>query len=322
MGGVEQLLTSLDKNFIEKRRNLKSTCCEYLSHMVIIAIIIMGFSFSDIYYFDEATYDTVEIAIPPLESVDSLNTFLSGPLPVPPLNTYLGLGQIIAPLYEENKELKKIIDGSEYGQQFSNLLYTGDLHLAPDSPEVRDLYSYLLSTSPTLNSSNTFIHKSESRAIKYILNHLESRAFALIVVHEVSLAKVNYEIRQNYTTLPNTNRVVNWISLGLDTEYQRYYLSGFLSVKQSVDVWAFEYVQQLHPPDENNNTHTCTAPSTLTMPFPTPAFDQNIFYKAVGFLLGLAMTSKTALPFFVDVFSGYYVPCVPPCQVCCRGKRI
>lgn len=34
----------------------------------------------------------------------------------------------------------------------------------------------------------------------------------------------------------------------------------------------------------------CVPPDVIGVPFPTAAYDQNLFYAAVGYLLGLAMT--------------------------------
>ncbi len=45
---------------------------------------------------------------------------------------------------------------------------------------------------------------------------------------------MNYVIRQNYTTLPNTNRVIEDDVIGLDTNFQNYFVSGFLTLQKSV----------------------------------------------------------------------------------------
>lgn len=65
-----------------------------------------------------------------------------------------------------------------------------------------------------------FIHNSEKSAVNYILDHLDTPALALIVLRQVSPRKVNYVIRQNYTTLPNTNIGVDTTSIGLNPAYQ------------------------------------------------------------------------------------------------------
>lgn len=42
--------------------------------------------------------------------------------------------------------------------------------------------------------------------------------------------------------------------------------------------------------EEQSGGFACVPPEVIGVPFPTAAYDQNLFYKAVGYLLGLAMT--------------------------------
>jgi hypothetical protein len=83
--------------------------------------------------------------------------------------------------------------------------------------------------------------------------------------------------------LPNTNAVVNGLTIGLDVKFLDYFTSGFLSLRIAVDNWVFSYLkaeEQCGP-----------LPLVVFTPFPTYAYSQNPFYLQVGFLLGLAMTS-------------------------------
>jgi len=68
---------------------------------------------------------------------------------------------------------------------------------------------------------NYFIHSSEKLAVSYILDHLDQPALALIVLRQITPGKVNYVIRQNYTTLPNTNIALDRSAVGLNRNYQR-----------------------------------------------------------------------------------------------------
>jgi hypothetical protein len=216
-----------------------------------------------------------------------------------------------------------LLSSSNFGRRFGNLLSSGALHFSPEGPEVTSLIEYLNSTTTSFSSMVHHTHTSEKTAIDYIQNNLEEYALALIVLPEpgiFSSTNIQYKIRQNYTTLPNTNRVVNWISIGLDTEYQMYLLSGFLTLQKTIDMWAFRYSQEDTSgfSDSTNNVRSstssstssssdslgeqpfqsqaeqrvCTHPEYWSMPYPTAAFDQNIFFQAVGFLLGLAMISE------------------------------
>lgn len=45
-----------------------------------------------------------------------------------------------------------------------------------------------------------------------------------------------------------------------------------------------------------NSTTSCAKPNFLYTPYPTPSYDQNIFYTSIGFLLGLALAMSTLYP--------------------------
>jgi hypothetical protein len=311
MSGLRQLSASLSKNFIEKKRNTRTTCCEYMSHFIIMLMLIFGYALSDILYYDEKIYTTVDIQIPPAgvssdgtldiaELYTSIVDILSGPLTVPNFDAYITLSRTMSASLQ-SEELTSVLTNSEFGQKYGNLLTLGSIHFAPDSSEVDSLIDYMNRTTTTFQNLNFQKHKSEGNAIQYIQNHLDEYTFALIVIHSISPEAINYEIRLNYTTMPNTNQIVNWITIGLDRDYQNYFLSGFLTLQSTIDDWAFNYTDGLISSSQDpkaiissnsSESRNCRKPNPVTMPFPTAAFDQNLFYQAVGFLLGLAMTSK------------------------------
>lgn len=294
--GCQQLIAIINKNYIEKKRNIRNSCCEYCSHLIILLLLVFGYGLSEITHYDAKMYSSLNVTIPPdwiasdnirLSGIYSTFTdYLSGPLPTPTFDIFVLTSRAISNVVGEDR-ITSLITSSSFGQTYGNLLTLGSLHFAPDSPEVDSLIKYFNDTTATFQTLNVRKHKSEGKAIKYIQSHLEEYTWALIVVHSVDESNINYEIRLNYTTLPNTNEVVNWITIGLDTTYQRYYLSGFLSLQDVIDDWAFERINGIINATEN----ICRRPTTISMPFPTAPFDQNIFFLAVGFLLGLAMTS-------------------------------
>lgn len=53
----------------------------------------------------------------------------------------------------------------------------------------------------------------------YALDHLEERTWAVIALDEASSGRVDYTIRMNFTVVPNTNTVVDMISIGLDPRW-------------------------------------------------------------------------------------------------------
>ena len=139
-------------------------------------------------------------------------------------------------------------------------------------------------------SLNVITHTDEDAAVQYILNNINQRTTALIVLREITPSKINYVIRLNYTTVPDTNQIVSDLSLGINTDFQSYFLSGFLTLQNTIDQWAFNYTGALHP----LSTDCQAPPAIFAIPFPTYQYAKNPFYASVGFLLGLALTSEAA----------------------------
>lgn len=133
---------------------------------------------------------------------------LAGPLPVPTFDQYFLVVDALSRSKAANR-YRSILSQTAVGQEFGNLLRKGDLHFAPAGREVTSLIEHLNSTTATFRTLKYHVHASEEVAVDYILHHLSSRAFALVVLREISEDKVNYVIRQNYTTLPNTNSFVD-----------------------------------------------------------------------------------------------------------------
>jgi ABC-type multidrug transport system ATPase subunit len=151
-----------------------------------------------------------------------------------------------------------------------------------------DFWIYLNETYPTLleDSISVRIHESESHAVEYIIGHLNERTWVLVDFSNCRDADdFQYKIRMNYTTLPNTNLIVNTVAIGLSRRYQRYYLSGYLSIQRTVNEFALS---------RNNCEQADT--NMWSMPMPTAAYSQNSFFQAVGFLLGLTIAMAYLYP--------------------------
>ena len=217
---------------------------------------------------------------------------LKGPLPVPSFDAYISTMKLVSSLAEERRSVTRLLSQTSQGMRFGNLLEVGDLHFCPyPSVAVDSLVEYMNRTTTTFKTLKVYFHASESIGVDYILRNLDRRALALINIRQITPQKINYVIRQNYTTLPNTNQVFIPILRGLDTGYQSYLISGFLTLESTIDKWALDYsVKQINP------AATCVSPDVVTVPFPTYEFDSNPFYAQVGFLLGLAMTMSTLYP--------------------------
>eukprot|EP00601_Ochromonadales_sp_CCMP2298_P001426 CAMPEP_0173193416 /NCGR_PEP_ID=MMETSP1141-20130122/13943_1 /TAXON_ID=483371 /ORGANISM="non described non described, Strain CCMP2298" /LENGTH=512 /DNA_ID=CAMNT_0014117743 /DNA_START=89 /DNA_END=1624 /DNA_ORIENTATION=+ len=323
MTGLLQLKGCLNRVYIEKRRNARVTCCEFCSHLILVLILVAGYSLSQVETYAAKIYTEVYLAIPPFQdgALTAGLDILSGPLIVPTLDQFIAANEFLS-ANEATSGIGGLLTQTSFGRTFTNLLYKGGLHFAPRGEQVDSLISYMNSTYTRFSDLNVYVHDSEDEGVQFILDGVllpptrvprknnpnktrilknsEDRyepALALIVLKEVTPEKVNYLIRQNYTTLPNTNEVTLRSVLGLDTQYQSYLISGFLTLQKAVDQWAFNYTQAVYGDSRPDAPTQCTGPpQAVLIPFPTPAYDQNPFYAQVGFLLGLAIVMSTMYP--------------------------
>jgi hypothetical protein len=214
MLGSQQVVAVLKRNVIEKRRNSRVTCCEFCSHLIIILLLMYGYALSEVFHFDAEKYSNIELHIPPRGIGDAVD-MLNGPLPIPSFDAFIGASRILDSVGGDSDGVLGIFAQTGIGRRFGNLVRTGALHFAPDGPEVVSLVDYLNRTTITFSTMVHHVHKSEKHAINYIQNNLDEYALALIVLPGPDVLtenRIEYKIRQNYTTLPNTNQVVNWIS--------------------------------------------------------------------------------------------------------------
>lgn len=325
---MRQFGSTLRKNAIEKRRNLAGTCCEYFSHFVLFLILVFAFRISVVTNFQPESYVKLNVVVPPpflrvskstgptftdddvghrgaLAQNDSSNKFqiqlrpllagvkkqLKGPVPIPSFDTYMAATNFISNSANQLSEIG-LIRQTSIGMAYGNLLDMGDLHFSPyPSHAVDSLIDYLNRTTTSFKTLTYQLHASEAVAVDFILNHLDRRTLALIVIRQITPDKINYVIRQNYSTLPNTNQVLTPNSRGLDNNFQKYLISGFLTIQSTIDRWALDYAIKQVNPDA-----TCFSPNVLTVPSPTYNFDSNQFYGNIGSLVGFAMTMSTIYP--------------------------
>jgi hypothetical protein len=256
--------------------------------------------------FSAAKYSDIVLRVPPEESgggqtdnVMALYTNITtGPLIVPTFDQYIAINQYLSQNVGALGEYGSILSQTAFGRSFTNLLYKGSLHFAPRGKEVTSFIEYMNTTYVNFQSLDHYVHDTEKEAVQFILDSAdETPTLALIVLREISPRKVNFVIRQNYTTLPNTNQVIVEAAIGLDTSYLDYIFSGFLTLERAVNEWAFEYTNATVGEGNPNAPAQCTGPPNVALvPFPTPAYNQNPFYNQVGFLLGLAIVMSTMYP--------------------------
>ncbi|CAN0378956.1 unnamed protein product, partial [Ectocarpus sp. 12 AP-2014] len=232
---------------------------------------------------------------------------LDGPCTVPDLDQFVGLGTAVVRDLADNA-YASVVNSMESGWVFGNLITQGTLHFAPArEPAVGELVSWLSNTTTRFDRLTHRVHESEDDAVAYALDHLEERTWAVIALDEAADGRVDYTIRVNFTTVPNTNTVVDMIAIGLDPSFRSYYLSGFLTLQTTLDRFMFDRAlpaasspsgeeRSEEGSEETSGGFACVPPDVVGVPFPTAAYDQNLFYAAVGYLLGLAITMSTMYP--------------------------
>ncbi|GMH55684.1 hypothetical protein TL16_g01967 [Triparma laevis f. inornata] len=217
--------------------------------------------------------------------------YLKSPLPIPTFDQFIGAGTLLSNSLDDDT-YNELLNNNEYGREWGNLFTLGTMHVVPAGDLADDFIEWCNKTLTTFPQITTRTHEDAGAAIDYINKNLNERAFVLIDLGSTTYNPDNldFTIRMNYTTLPNTSRVTRWIARGLSRRYQRYYLSGFLTVQRTLA----DYVFATSGCDQTN-----PLPGSLdyfSMPMPTPDFEQNIFYTAVGYLLGLAISMGFLYP--------------------------
>ena len=222
----------------------------------------------------------------------SLNSLLNGPLPVLPIDVYLAVGLAVKDsLGTTNYKLLSEFD--RYLQLFGNILTPGTLHLCPDGPQVRRFLERSYRRHPTLRNLTVRVHETEERAITSVLDPPQGeRTWAVLSFRNLSAHVVDYDIRLNYSTVPNTNLITSYIARGLRTRFQRYTTSGFLTLQSLVDEYAFE----LAAAEGAAVPYSPPSSYAVAAPMPTAEYSQNLFYVAVSYMLSLVLTMCQLFP--------------------------
>eukprot|EP00520_Triparma_pacifica_P008709 CAMPEP_0118657482 /NCGR_PEP_ID=MMETSP0785-20121206/14045_1 /TAXON_ID=91992 /ORGANISM="Bolidomonas pacifica, Strain CCMP 1866" /LENGTH=2195 /DNA_ID=CAMNT_0006550409 /DNA_START=65 /DNA_END=6648 /DNA_ORIENTATION=+ len=225
-----------------------------------------------------------------LELRSDFNKYLKSPIPTPTFDQYITVGLLLSNSFDD-ATYNELLNNNEYGREWGNLFTLGTIHVVPEGDLAYDFIDWMNSTHTTFSSLTSRVHSSDEAAIDYINENLNERAFAVINLggYTFEPTDIDFTIRMNYTTLPNTNWISRYISLGLNRRYQRYYLSGFMTMQRTLADFAFHM--------SGCTEATLPSPSDLyTMPMPTAEYDQNLFYTAVGYLLGLAISMGFLYP--------------------------
>mmetsp|Transcript_4477 Transcript_4477/g.10555 ORF Transcript_4477/g.10555 Transcript_4477/m.10555 type:complete len:2546 (+) Transcript_4477:319-7956(+) len=232
------------------------------------------------------------------DALDEIRDLLKGPIPTPSFSEFVSVSTALSTVIPL-ESLPRVFAETSFGRQWGNLLTLGTLHLSPRNQAAEDFWGYLNETYPltmlatsgtNISNFRVRIHNDEASALNYIdATNKEERTWALLDFSNFDLEQesndLSYEIRMNYTTVPNVNRVTNWASIGLSRRYQRYYLSGYMTLQRTVN----EFAMAQSGCDQDLS-------SIMSMPMPTAAYSQNPFFTQVGYLLGLTMAMAFLYP--------------------------
>lgn len=119
--GIVQLKGCLQRIYIEKRRNLRITCCEFFSHLILIIILVLGYYQTSVINHNARIYNEIMISVPPVPGLNDLNDsvqvihaltngtqllnlynqVIEGPLFIPTLQQFLYVGNQFANNFDQ-----------------------------------------------------------------------------------------------------------------------------------------------------------------------------------------------------------------------------
>merc|ERR1740130_1566221 len=199
-----------------KRRACCGSCCSVLSPPIFVAILVLGYSFSEDLNVLPNSYTQISFDVGSLLSgvlpslgrrldqsildtnllgpLGQLLPVLDGPLPIVPINNFMDLAGLAKGRL--NNGTYQLIT-SALSSRLGNVLSLGTLHFAPDSPRVRELVQYARGLDPELDRSVPLrVHATEAAAIAYVMEHAgHEHTWAVISFRHLSPLKLNYSIR-------------------------------------------------------------------------------------------------------------------------------
>ena len=172
---ILQLHAVTSKNFIEKRRNIRVTICEFFSHFILFLVLLMGYGLSKVEFIPASQYATRDVDIPPKSTTKLLRSLLKGPITAPSYSQYIELGSQLRSQIASQGMTIDLLLRTPFGNQFSNLLLAGTLHLCPQGALTESFTAYLNATSTNFQNMKIRTHENENIAVEYILSNLDER---------------------------------------------------------------------------------------------------------------------------------------------------
>lgn len=134
--GLLQTTSCLYRIALEKRRNVRITCCEFSSHLFLILILVTGYSLSKILHYDPALHSKFFLSIPgdtaaTTSSTSSSSTssgsnivsnyqsLVDGPLIVPTFDEFIFVSRYLSRNVRGNAV--SLLTQTTFGRSFTNL---------------------------------------------------------------------------------------------------------------------------------------------------------------------------------------------------------
>jgi hypothetical protein len=298
---------------VEKKRRPFRLILELCSHFLILTIILFAFLKAKVQKYPLARYDKLKLSIPlPMmkpdanvhDVIDSYNQIMSGPLPIPNFDEYIGIGKVLKPYLSKYHQ---ILQHSANGKSLRLLTDPGAIYVVSSDGTAGEYIKYMNTTYTSFRHMSVIYSKTEKEAIADIQrSELKSvRPFVLITFyyHENLL---RFDIRQIHGALPTTNMIVDDGLIGFHADYQLYFISGFLTFHKSLE--DFLSHRNTLRPISSNDMSTCLQSNNsfqnsriFFTPFPVFPTESSNFYDQLGFILGLAFV--LAYTYFPTIFT-------------------
>jgi len=261
--------------------------------------------------------------LPPVVPLVEQLASYSGPMPIPPFDTFVGAAQTLNTfLTQDNTSslLESVNRLSIADARFQVLVNLGKISFAPQIPEVERLVSKLNTSHTTFSTVFDRIWPDEVSAVNYALrdftkdpefnplNPFIQRCWAVISFKQLDYetAQFDYDIRMNYSVIPTTRQSSYRFRRGFIDDYQKYFLSGFLTLQMAIEEAIVEVMGETGVGSFNHSmpNGSWAGQSSIrsnfgrlmTAPMPVASTYQNPFYDSSGPFVGLVLCLALLYP--------------------------
>lgn len=116
------------------------------------------------------------------------------------------------------------------------------------------------------------------------------------------LENVTFTIRMTSASIPKTSERSTFFNPSLNSKYQMYYLSGFLTLQKTLEEFSFSQASSVLSAAMNSSSSdltSCHLPNSLrwwSMPMPTSQYNINLFFASYDHLMALVITAGFLYP--------------------------